>query len=143
MPDTSTGRRHPLRRVAAPVALVAWGAMIWWFSDQPDLTISPDDMLDFILRKIAHMFVFAVVFALSWETLVGTLRAFRHTQARALVAALVPTLAYAAVDEWHQTFVPGRVGHPQDVLIDMVGAILALVVIRVWSTRAHRGAERT
>ena len=48
------------------------------------------------------------------------------------------TLAYAAGDELHQAFVPGRSGRPVDVAIDALGAVAALVVIRRLS-RAHRG----
>ena len=35
---------------------------------------------------------------------------------------------YAATDEFHQLFVPGRAGLPTDVLIDATGAALGLLV---------------
>ena len=45
--------------------------------------------------------------------------------------------AFAASDEWHQTFVPGRDGCVRDVLIDTGGALLAALF---WSAslRARR-----
>ena len=54
-------------------------------------------------------------------------------------AAAGITLAYAATDEFHQSFVTGRNGTPADVLIDAVGvAIAAALYARRRSTRASR-----
>jgi VanZ family protein len=44
---------------------------------------------------------------------------------RALVIAAFMALIYAASDEWHQTFVPGRGGTWVDVVIDSFGISLA------------------
>jgi VanZ family protein len=54
-------------------------------------------------------------------------RALRETAPgqRALAAAWLVTVAYAAADEWHQTFVTGRHGSPVDVVIDAAGASVA------------------
>jgi VanZ family protein len=42
----------------------------------------------------------------------------------------LPLLAlYAASDEWHQTFVPGRGGHFSDVCIDIGGACVAALYL--------------
>ena len=41
------------------------------------------------------------------------------------------TAAYAATDEFHQLFVPGRAGRVTDVLIDSAGAFLALLAIHI------------
>ena len=45
--------------------------------------------------------------------------------------ALGITAAYAATDEFHQLFVPGRAGRVTDVLIDSAGAFLALLAIHI------------
>jgi VanZ family protein len=39
---------------------------------------------------------------------------------------------YAVSDEWHQSFVPTRVGTPWDVLIDAAGAALGLSLAGLW-----------
>ncbi|MBK6279551.1 MAG: VanZ family protein [Gammaproteobacteria bacterium] len=44
-------------------------------------------------------------------------------------AALAVTLAYAVLDEIHQLGVPGRFGSLTDVVLNAVGAVLALAVI--------------
>lgn len=43
-----------------------------------------------------------------------------------LLFALAATAVYAATDEVHQLFVPGRSGQLQDVLIDTAGGALGL-----------------
>jgi VanZ family protein len=44
--------------------------------------------------------------------------------------ALIFTLGHGFLDEWHQTFVPGRFGTLTDVGFDVVGAVLGLLVYR-------------
>lgn len=46
-----------------------------------------------------------------------------------LLPALAATAAYAATDEFHQLFVPGRSGQLKDVLIDTAGGALGLVLL--------------
>jgi len=49
--------------------------------------------------------------------------------------AAVACILYAASDEWHQTFVPGRGGTVSDVCIDTTGIMLAWLA---WSVRDRR-----
>jgi VanZ family protein len=42
----------------------------------------------------------------------------------AIVIALILASAYAATDEWHQSFVPGRDSDVHDWLADTIGAVL-------------------
>ena len=36
---------------------------------------------------------------------------------------------YASIDEFHQLFVPGRSGQVTDVLIDLIGVVLGLLLV--------------
>lgn len=50
-------------------------------------------------------------------------------------------IAYASTDEFHQSFVPSRVGSVGDVLIDTVGASLVVGSFFLWDAwrkRKHR-----
>ena len=47
---------------------------------------------------------------------------------KALLGAFLFAVVFAASDEWHQTFVPGRYGKVRDVALDALGAALALSV---------------
>lgn len=51
-------------------------------------------------------------------------------------SALVLVSLGAALDEYHQTFVPGRTGTPRDVLIDVGGALAAAEIESLIAARA-------
>lgn len=81
--------------------------------------------IDFVLRKSAHVTEYMIL-AYLWT---GALARGAGFQAgRAAFAALVMSVAYAATDEYHQTFVPGRSGNAPDVLIDAAGATLGALI---------------
>ena len=104
-----------LARYAPPLVVMA---VIWLLSAQPDLRSGLDSDLDLVLRKLAHMTVFGALL-LAWWRAAGPRW------------AVVLTLAYAAVDEWHQTWVEGRHGAFSDWAIDALGAgIAAALVVR-------------
>ena len=99
-------------------------------------TISPFTVLrlQLFVRKLAHVSEYAVLAVLLY-------RAFVHTALkgrRALSAGLVLLFcaAYAATDEFHQAFVPSRTASLRDVMIDICGAMLA--VILYWSIATRR-----
>jgi VanZ family protein len=54
----------------------------------------------------------------------------------ALVSAAAIALAYAIVDEYHQSFVPTRHGAISDVAIDALGiGIASIVLLKVYTRR--------
>lgn len=108
-------------RYAPPVALMA---LIFALSSLSDLN-SGLNAGDFVLRKLVHMTEFGVLFGL-WLRATG----------RAPLSALI-AIAYAATDEWHQSFVDGRHGTPVDVLIDATGVLVAALVLRPRASRAR------
>ena len=112
-------------RLVPPLALMG---LIFFLSAQPDLDTGLG-IWDTILRKSAHMTEYGVLWWL-WYRALG----FRR-----LGVAVAITLAYAATDEFHQTFVHGRHGTPVDVLIDATGVAIAILLTR---RRAPRGTVR-
>lgn len=81
-----------------------------------------------LARKGAHVAEYAILAAL-W------LRAFVRGRAwppaRAAWAALAISLAWAVLDEWHQSTLPERTGSAVDVLVDGAGAAGVLVLARL------------
>jgi VanZ family protein len=77
-------------------------------------------LLNGIGRKALHMIEYAALCILSYRSLV-----YGHgiPPPVALLGGVLLTVAYACTDEYHQTFVPGREGQVQDVLIDAAGAV--------------------
>ena len=103
-----------ISRFGPPLALMA---LIFFFSAQPDLGIG-FGVWDTILRKAAHMAEFGLLWFL-WH---------RALESRSPWPAAAITLAYAASDELHQSFVEGRHGTPVDVLIDAAGVAIAIAL---------------
>jgi VanZ family protein len=94
--------------------------------------------IDFLLRKAGHFTEYAILAVLVHHAL-GIARQWSADR-RLLVAWLLAAL-YAASDEWHQSFVPGRTPAVTDVVIDACGALAGLLVWRrvgCW-WRARRG----
>jgi VanZ family protein len=97
--------------------VIVWMGMIFALSSVPSLASPLAPTYDFILRKLAHLTVYAVLTVL-------LCRAFRLHVASPTYAWLLAGLVavvYASSDEWHQLFVPGRHGSLRDVGIDAVG----------------------
>jgi VanZ family protein len=105
------------RTLSLWLPVVAWAALIFALSSIPHLGTGLGTW-DTILRKCAHAAEYAVLAAL-------LLRAIGNVPAAFLLA-----VAYAASDEFHQTFVRGRHGSPYDVLIDAAGAAIGLTAWR-------------
>ncbi len=91
-----------------------------------------------VIRKCAH---FTEYFILSLLVLRG-IRKGRHDArfAWAVVAVMIVAL-YACLDEFHQSFVPGRTPLVTDVLIDTTGGIAAQAVaalVILWGHVRHK-----
>ncbi|GAB4528961.1 MAG: VanZ family protein [Anaerolineae bacterium] len=131
MSDLRYGRRLALRELIwGWLPPLLWMGLIFYLSAQPKLPSPPEPVLDLILKKGAHFGVYAVLAFLWWRAL---------SQAKmsgwpALGLAFVITVAYSLSDEYHQSFVPGRQHALSDVLIDAVGAAVALGMIG-WQQR--------
>lgn len=142
MPVSSKSTPSPFRRTRAAgrwLAAFAWYGVIFAASSRPDLRVSDDDLLDLVLRKLAHVMVFAVLAVLVTRA-ISTDRPWRL---RALAAGWLATVALAVSDEWHQTFVHGRVGHASDVGIDATGAALGLAITACVQRFRHRPSPPT
>lgn len=86
------------------------------------------------VRKLAHLAEYALLAILLWRA--WMLRpAFRPPMSWTWREALLPFLicvGYAALDEFHQSFVPSRGAAVADVLVDACGALLGLVLLWCW-----------
>jgi VanZ family protein len=130
-------------RASRLVAPLAWTAVIAWFSTDmwsgehtaslvgPWLrallpAAGPDAIASahWIVRKLAHMVEYGILAVLwMWALGDGRSRAARNW-------ALGLSLATAALDELHQATTQSRGGSPVDLLIDGIGAALALALAR-------------
>ena len=63
---------------------------------------------------------YAVLAVLACRALAGGLG--RPVAVRVAVLAVLISTVYGVTDEWHQSFVPGRVADPWDLVKDLAGA---------------------
>lgn len=101
-----------------------WAGIIFLFSAQemlPSLTLS---VLDFLFKKSAHMFVYAVLYFLLYQTFKQLGTKTKNIWKKALIISLI----YALTDEFHQSLVPGRSATLRDVGFDFLG--ISLIILR-------------
>jgi hypothetical protein len=137
------------------VALLAWLTLIVGTSST---VVRPQEFFDFLH---AHVFTsnnlyqrFQLFWGVSWFTIVKGWHAAEFavllwlcvkvvhwrlgTLTRRTIAwSMVLCFAFAVTDEWHQSFVPDRLGTITDVLIDSLGVLIA----GLWMLRQN-GTQR-
>jgi VanZ family protein len=105
----------------------------------PHISTATIVSIHFALRKIAHSMEYAVLAGLLWRGLRGT-----FSTASKMLLALITFLvaaAFAASDEYHQSFVPSRTASAHDVVIDCVGALVTLLLCLMFARARARKAE--
>jgi VanZ family protein len=111
----------------------------WLFPRASNETLA---FLHHFIRKSAH---FVEYFVLSLLILRG-IRAGRHAARLGWALAAIALVAgYAALDEYHQSFVPGRTAAVADVLLDTSGGIAAQVIaalVMLWGDVRRRDREK-
>lgn len=73
----------------------------------------------FLIRKLAHFLLFFLL-----EMLV-------YFSIRSIKYSFIFVSLYAVLDEVHQYFVPGRSCELRDMIIDISGCVLAIIIIRL------------
>jgi len=105
---------------------LVWAGVIFWFSSQSAIATSQIYWQDFIVKKIAHLTVYAILAILLY-------RSFKHTtnldRLNLMWVTIAVVVLYAISDEFHQSFTPGREPRVRDVVIDTIGAGVSLWVI--------------
>jgi VanZ family protein len=106
-------------------------SIIWYLSDKPGLKSDYTPIIDFFLRKGAHILeyflLYLALFWGFWEQKFNILsyKDFNFIHTRVLCIGFIATL----LDEWHQTWVAGREGKPLDIAFDLIGFLLAYLIL--------------
>lgn len=135
------------------ILVVIWMGVIFAFSHQAhssEATATYFGDFNVLVRKLGHISEFAVLFFLLRFALLGgnpvpvnandsqTQSKSRQWQVaiadKTNLIAMGISVLYAASDEWHQSFVPGRSACVEDVLLDSA-AVLGAVVIQAFVSK--------
>jgi VanZ family protein len=103
----------------------------WLFPHTPMETLQ---MIHFAIRKCAH---FTEYFVLSLLILRGIRSGRKETRLAWALLAILMVAAYASLDEFHQSFVPGRTAAVGDVLIDTSGGVAAQLIASLFVLWGH------
>lgn len=108
--------------------VIIWASVIFTLSSKSSLKVSDFFLFDFVYKKIAHVFVYGLLFMLI----------FRATD-KNWILSFVLTMLYAVSDEYHQSQVPGRNASAIDLGIDLSGANIAAYTL--WKLKQSRLAK--
>src|SRR6266550_3115804 len=104
--------------------------LLWVFPHLSEATLK---ILQLVARKAGHFSEYAILALLA-------ARAFRNSSREFLRKhwfwfSLLLVVAYALSDEFHQSFVPSRIGSIYDSLIDSLGGLTALALLALRKRR--------
>lgn len=103
--------------------------MRWLF---PQLAQTRIEEIHYLFRKCAHLAEFGVLALLLWRAIRhSSVRSERRWQWSHAGLAMVLVFLYAASDEIHQAWVPGRTGQASDVVVDTAGGAIGLGLLWV------------
>ena len=83
------------------------------------------------IRKIAHITEFFILSIIVIILLKNKIIDYN----KLLLISMSICFIFACIDEYHQTFIPGRSGQFSDVLIDMIGVIFACILFRIYNIK--------
>jgi len=157
------------KRIIALILAILWMGVIFFYSNQPSEESTASSMsasykivqttsrffgfdlqeleileiasgIENTVRKIAHMVEYAIL-AFLWEKALPVIKKYHD-----LYVTLAICIVYAASDEIHQRFIPGRSGCIRDVLIDTSGALIMVLIfalIRLLKTKKMSEKQAT
>lgn len=100
------------------LAVFVWCSVIFWFSNHSKISTVESSAVDFFFKKTAHLVEYAIL----------TVLIFRAT--KNIKLSIILSILYAASDEFHQSFIPGREPRVRDVIIDATGSTIGVIL---WS----------
>ena len=107
----------------------------------PGISENSIEEVHFLMRKAAHLSAYAVLVVLCYRAVArGRQQPLHSWNWTTAAISLLLSMAYAAGDEFHQSFIPSRGASVRDVMIDTCGAVIALSVICVLRVRRKRAS---
>lgn len=128
-----------------------WGALVWWLGSEdlsmdntsrflgsliqwllPNISQVDNELVQFYLRKLAHVAEYAVLAVLMLR---GLMAGLRSTFSRAALTSIGLATAFAVADEARQSLSASRSGSGWDVALDGIGAAAGVVLLLLLTQR--------
>ena len=107
---------------------------------KPDISSETLAQIHFFARKLGHIFEYALLAIFLWRAL----RSGANLRVKISILVIVVWFVcaiFAATDEFHQSFIPSRTASPNDVVIDIFGAVIGLTICMGFALRINRNSE--
>ena len=116
--------------------------VLWKILTHLSLSVPPRTLLDInlFIRKLAHVFEYAILAALLYRLVRPPAQNGWHP--RSAFTSILAGAVYAASDELHQLFVPGRLASVRDWAIDMVGIVLGTSALYLFTRFSSREKQQ-
>ena len=102
----------------------------------PHISVATIATIQLGVRKLGHITEYAILAMLLWRGL----RRGTRLQAKMSILFLLAWLAaaiFAVTDEFHQSFVPSRTASPIDIIIDICGAMIGLIICVMFAAQGR------
>ncbi len=96
----------------------AWAYLIWYLTGIPNLKLSHDSLLNYLISASSHFSFFGV----------QAILVFFSTRNKNW--SIMLTSLYGVLDELRQIQIPGRTADPVDWALDTLGAIIFLAITK-------------
>jgi VanZ family protein len=108
--------------------------LVLWFL--PTISEAKLATVHFILRKLGHFTEYAILAYLARRAFISS--SYSFLREHWFRSALVLIIAYALLDEFHQSFVPSRTASIYDSAVDVVGGITILLFMKLFRGGTNR-----
>ena len=133
--------QNKIKKIISIILLIFWCMLIFYFSNQVgslsensssrlinffnnlfSINLYKFKYIRFIVRKLAHVFLYFVLSLLS----LNCFKRFKYQ--KYIIISFIFCLIYSIFDEFHQFFISERSAQITDVLIDSIGVFLGIIM---------------
>lgn len=116
-----------MKKIICTLLPIMYMGLIWFLSSHSaDAFVKTSFSFDHLLKESLHLIEFAILYLfIALAFIVNK----RWTRAASMFAAII-SIAYGAIDEIHQSFVPYRSATVIDFIKDAIGVIAAYIVMK-------------
>ena len=107
-----------MKQIVIIFANILWAGLTWRLTTTPNLVIAPENLLNTLIMMGGHFTFFGFQAVLLKLTKLNT------------ATAIILASTYGLIIEFVQLSVPGRSADPLDWLLDTLGAITFLVILK-------------